>query len=475
MNAAATPSAARGKVPVHDLEAEAAVLATVLTTGTVDEVADTLRAEDLYAPVHRSIYTAALALAAAHEPIDAVTVAGWLRSRDMLQAAGGASAIARVVNETPDAPHVEQYARHLVDLARQRKLVAIAWEIIGEGYDGVGDVGEWLASKEQAVFDLARVHGASPEQHVREVVVDVFRELEALHASGGGMMGLSTGLRDLDGALGGLCPGELTVIAGRPGMGKSALAVGFAEAVAEQRRAAPIFSLEMPRRQVALRMACSRAGVDGKRLRRNAVTPDDWSALASASQELSRLPIWIDDTAALRPLDLRARVRRTAARAKREGSPLGVVVVDYMQLMNGRDGLAKGSNREQEISSISRSLKGLAKECEVAVVALSQLNRDVERRENKRPSMADLRESGAIEQDADAIVFVYRHEYYEPDNSDARGVAELIVAKQRQGESGTVFAHFDGPRTRFANLHPEAATRYRETVLDAQPRKGRAS
>jgi len=469
------PAAARGKVPVHDLDAEAAVLATVLTTGTVDEVADTLRAEDLYAPAHRSIYTATLALAAAHEPIDAVTVAGWLRSRDMLQAVGGASAIARIVNETPDAPHVEQYARHLVDLARQRKLVGIAWEIIGEGYDGVGDIGEWLAGKEQAVFDLARVRGASPEQHVSEVVVDVFRELEALHESRSGMLGLSCGHHDLDMAIGGLCAGELVIVAGRPGMGKSALAVGAAEHVATGGRAAPVFSLEMPKRQVALRMACSRAGVDGKKLRRNQLQPDDWTRLAAASQELSKLPIWIDDTPGLKPLDLRARVRRTAARAAREGTPIGVVVVDYLQLMNGRDGLAKGSNREQEISAISRGLKALAKECNVCVIACAQLNRDVERRENKRPTLADLRESGAIEQDADAIVFVYRHEYYYPDDANARGIAEIIVGKCRDGEPGTVFAHFDGPRTRFANLHPEDVRRYRETVLDAQPRKGRSS
>jgi len=460
----------RGRVPPHDLDAEAAVLSALLNDGAaLDAVADILRPEHFYSKANARIFEAVLALSAVGTRGDIVTVAGWLRAREQLARVGGAEYLARIADATPHVAHVADHARVVRERWRVRRMIAECQRIAAEGYGDVGDVDEWIGRAEGTVFALAGDKAAGSGAYVREVVREAFSDLEKLHASGTGMLGLSTGLRDLDGALGGLCPGELVVVAGRPGMGKSALATGFAEAVARSGRGVALFSLEMPRAQLGLRMACGVARVDSALARRNRLTPDDWSALTTASQDLARLPVWIDDTAAVRPLDVRARVRRFAAETARAGSPIGLVVVDYLQLMNGRDGLAKGSNREQEIAHLSRSLKALAKEANVCVVALSQLNRGVETRPDKRPSMSDLRESGAIEQDADAIVMVYRHEYYSPDDDAAAGVAELILAKARSGQPGTVLAHFDGPTTTFRDLANGDA--YREAVLAARKKR----
>ncbi len=472
---------ASGRVPPHDLDAEAAVLSAILIErDALDKVLETLQPEHFYSEANRRIYEAAVELSSKGTPVDIVSVAGALRDRERLSQVGGSAYLAQLVDSVPSVAHVETYARMVKEKWRVRQLIATCQKVAAEGYGNVGEVQAFIDGAEQAVYEIARMPEASSVQRIEPIIRSVFEQITELARRGERITGVPTGFERLDGKTAGLHDGELTIVAARPGMGKTSFVLNVAVNVASPKTIAEpgseggledlgvgeareepgmgvvVFSLEMPREQLASRMVCSEGRVDVGKMRQGFLQDRDWNSLTQAASFLYRLPIWIDDTPSLGVLELRAKVRRLQAEYDRPspegglGRRIGLVVVDYLQLMSGNQ---YTSSREQEISEISRGLKRLAKELRVPVIALSQLNRAVETRgtKDKRPQLSDLRESGAIEQDADNIVFIFRDDYYEAE-SDQRGIAELIIAKQRNGPTGKVKVRFEAAYTRFDNL-----------------------
>jgi replicative DNA helicase len=475
------PPVIAGRVPPHDLDAEAAVLSAVmLKRDALDHVAEILKPEHFYSEANGRIFEAALALALASQPIDTVQIASWLRDREKLAQIGGVAYLAQIVDATPAVAHVGAHAKTVREKWRLRRLIAECQRVSAEGYGDVGAVQEFIDGAEQAVYQIARTVETNSAQPIHQVLRAAFEQINKAAERGDQITGISTGYAKLDEKTAGLHDGDLTIVAARPGMGKTSFVLNLAVNVASPRtitvpgpqdrgyggpeeRQEPgfgvaVFSLEMPREQLATRMVCSEGRVDVGKLRGGHLTPEDWRRLTEAASLLSVLPIWLDDTPAIGLLELRAKVRRMQAEYNRPATAdhpeqrMGLVVIDYLQLMSGRPGV---TSREQEISEISRGLKQLAKELRVPVIALSQLNRAVETRsgKDKRPQLSDLRESGAIEQDADMIVFIYRDEYYNPE-SEHKGIAELIIAKQRNGPTGKVLTRFTSSCTRFDNLQP---------------------
>lgn len=469
-----------GRVPPHDLDAEAAVLSAVLLSSEAfDEVNDVLRPEHFYSDANRRVFEAIVDLQSAGKPVDVVTVATWLRDRERLQQVGGAPYLAQLTDSIPFVAHIGAHARVVREKWRVRQVIATCQRFAAEGFGQVGEVQDFIDQAEQAIFDIARVPETTAVRPVREAIHGAFDILVAASKRGEGITGVPTGFDRLDKKTAGLHKGDLYIVAGRPGMGKTSFVLNMAVNVAAPRRVRTsdpndplgageveqpgwgvgFFSLEMPREQLASRLLAVEARVDVSRLRSGAIKHEDWNKLTDAAAKIGRLPIWLDDSPALGLLDLRAKIRRLKAEISRKtgdgpaAQDLGLVVIDYLQLMQGRKDAA---SREQEISEISRGLKQLAKEMSVPVMALSQLNRSVETRttKDKRPQLSDLRESGAIEQDADAIMFIYRDEYYFQESPD-RGIAEIIIAKQRNGPTGTVKVRFTSEYTRFDNLASE--------------------
>jgi replicative DNA helicase len=476
---------AGGRVPPHDLYAEAAVLsAALLAPEVVDLVSGQLRPEDFYVDANRRIYEAILDLSAANRPVDMVAVAGWLNDRGRLQQIGGPAYLAELTEATPAIVNVEHHSGTIREKARLRQLIQACHRISAEAYGDCGEVQGFIDQAEQTVFDIARVAQSSSIVPVRTAIHEAFRIIADAAKRSGGITGAPTGFTRLDRLTAGLQDGDLMIVAGRPGMGKTSFVLNIAANMAKPSAVgdgsspdtygeAPVvepgygvafFSLEMPKEQLAARLLATEARVDVSRIRSGSLRGDDWHKLTEAAARLSRMPIWLDDTPALGLLELRAKVRRLQAEISRGGSELaparrlGLVAVDYLQLMQGR---RDAGSREQEISELSRGLKQLAKEMRVPVLALSQLNRAVETRTSKdrRPQLSDLRESGAIEQDADCILFIYRDEYYHPDSPD-KGQAEVIIAKQRNGPTDTVKTKFTGAYTRFDNLADEDHDEY---------------
>ncbi len=474
------PPVIAGRVPPHDLDTEAAVLsALLLDRDALDRVLEFLKPEHFYSEANGRIFEAATELALAGTPIDIVSVASWLRDRGRLTQIGGASYLAQLTDATPAVAHVAAHARVVREKWRLRQLIATCQRVSAEGYGDVGGVQDFIDSAEQAVYDIARTPESNSAAPLAQVLRAAFEQINAAAERGDRITGVSTGYERLDAKTAGLHDGDLTIVAARPGMGKTSFVLNLAVNVASPRTISTpspnhdgygaeesepgfgvaVFSLEMPREQLATRLVCSEGRVDLGKLRQGYLQADDWRRLTEAASFLSSLPIWIDDTPALTLLELRAKVRRIQAEYSRSGTvggrepKLGLVVVDYLQLMKGRDGV---NSREQEISEISRGMKQLAKELRVPVIALSQLNRAVETRttKDKRPQLSDLRESGAIEQDADMIIFIYRDDYYNPETTNQKGIAELIVAKQRNGPTGKVLVRFASAYTRFDNLAP---------------------
>lgn len=473
------PSPSRtGRVPPSDLDAEAAVLSAVLLdAGAFDQVQEFLGPDQFYADANRRIFEAVVDLSSAGRPVDVVSVAGWLKDRGRLEQIGGSPYLAQLADATPAVAHVAAHALAIREKWRLRSLIATCQRFAAEGYLTPPDVQAFIDRAEQAVFDIARTPEGTTVEPVRDAVVRAFKILEDAERRGGGVTGIPTGFTRLDRQCSGLHTGDLYVVAGRPGMGKTAFVLNVALNVAaasvveapsaEDYFDAPVeepghgvlfCSLEMPKEQLAARLLASEARVDMANIRGGSMSREDWSKLTEAASRLARLPLWLDDTPALTLLDLRAKIRRLQAELSRGESAvpargLGLVAVDYLQLMQGR---RDAGSREQEISELSRGLKQIAKEMKVPVLALSQLNRAVETRTSKdrRPQLSDLRESGAIEQDADTILFIYRDDYYYRD-SEHKGVAELIVAKQRNGPTGTVLSKFTAAYTRFDNLAAE--------------------
>jgi replicative DNA helicase len=449
----ADPQLVALKLPPHSVEAEQSLLgALLLDNQAFDRVADLVSAADFYRDDHRRIWRHIARLIEATRPADVVTVSESVEASEDKDKTGGASYLAALAQNTPSALNIRRYAELVRERAVQRRLAQVATEIAETALAPTGkDVGQLLDEAESKIFQIAE-SGARKDQGligISPVLARVFERIDHLHSQDhpSDVTGVPSGFVDLDRKTAGLQPGELIIVAGRPSMGKTALALNIAEHVALHPSVSlpvAIFSMEMSASQLAMRMLSSMARVDQSKLRTGRLDNEEWANLTDAIGKLNEARIYVDETAALNALELRARARRM----KREYGKLGLVVVDYLQLMSAT---SQGENRATEISEVSRSLKALAKELDVPVIALSQLSRAVEQRNDRRPLMSDLRESGAIEQDADLILFIYREEVYAPEKEEARGRAEVIIGKQRNGPIGTIALTFMGQFTRFAN------------------------
>lgn len=435
------------KVPPHSVEAEQAVLGGLMLDNTEwDNIADVILAEDFYRPEHRLIFQVMSEHSEARNPIDVVTLVGSLKSLNELHNAGGLDYLSELSGNARGTANMRAYADIIRERSILRRLIGVANGIADTGYNTGGrKAAEILDEAEQKVFNIAderpQDQGPIPINPLLTKAVD---RIDELAASDGSLTGLTSGFRDLDEMTSGWQKSDLVIIAGRPSMGKTAFAMNLVEnAIMSSEKPVLVFSLEMPAESLIFRMLSSIGRIDQTRLRTGQLNEDDWPGFNNAVSKLKDSPLYIDDSANLSPMEMRARARRIV----REHGGLGMVVVDYLQLMQ-----IKGfnENRVGEISEISRSLKLLAREFECPVIALSQLNRGLEQRPNKRPVMSDLRESGAIEQDADVIAFIYRDEVYNEDSPD-KGVAEIIIGKQRNGPIGTIRLSFQGQFTRFEN------------------------
>ena len=434
------------KVPPQNLEAEESVLGGILLDpDALDRIIEVMSAADFYRDAHRTIFETMLALSERGEPIDLITLSDALKARGQLPQVGGATFLAELGDKVASAANVAHYARIVRDKAVLRSLIRVSGEIVGRCYDSQDDIEQFLDEAERLIYDVSEQRIRPAFFKVGDMIMDTIKTVEQLYERKEMVTGVPTGFLDLDQKTAGLQPADLVIIASRPSMGKTAFALNIAQYVALQTNATVgVFSLEMAKEQLVMRLLCAEARVDNAKVRAGYLAERDFPRLAMAAGRLAEAPIFIDDTPGLNVLELRAKARRL----KREHD-LGVVIVDYLQLMRGLD--QKQENRVQELAEISRGLKALAKELQVPVVALSQLNRQVETRGDKRPIMSDIRESGSIEQDADVILFLYRDEMYHADSAD-EGTAEIIIGKQRNGPIGTVRLAFRSEYTRFENL-----------------------
>jgi replicative DNA helicase len=435
------------KVPPQNMEAEQSVLGGILLENpALNAVLEILTGADFYSEGHRKIFNAIVDLSDRGEPSDLVTLSSHLKDRKQLDQVGGMAYLASLVDSVPSAANITYYARIVKEKAILRNLIATATEILQKTYNAGADIDAVLDEAEQAIFDISENKIRPSFFSIRDVVKENFRELEKLAERKELITGVPTGFDKLDEITSGLQRSDLIIIAGRPSMGKTAFALNIAQnAALKSGIPVAVFSLEMAKEQLVFRMLASEARVDSQRLRKGFLGETDWTKLVKASADLSEAAIYIDDSPAITVLEMKAKARRLKADAG-----LGLIILDYLQLMRGG---AYKESREQEISEISRSLKALAKELNVPIIALSQLNRKVEDRTDRRPQMADLRESGAIEQDADVIAFIYRDEvYHKSEDNPEKGIAEIIIGKQRNGPTGTVKLAFLEKYTSFENL-----------------------
>ena len=438
------------KLPPHSVEAEQSVLGGLLLDNNAwDKIADVVNEADFYRQDHRLIYRHVALLIGRSAPADVVTISESLESSKELQNAGGIAYLGALAQNTPSAANIRRYAEIVREKSVMRKLAEVGTAISESAYNPLGrTAGELLDSAEAKVFEIAEAsaRGKQGFVNIQPLLRQVVERIEVLYnrEEDSDVTGIATGFADLDQKTSGLQPGDLIIVAGRPSMGKTAFSLNIAENVAlYSKKPVAVFSMEMGGAQLAMRMLGSVGRLDQHKLRTGRLADDDWPNLTHALGKLSEAPIYIDETPSLNSIELRASSRRLY----RQHGGLGLIVVDYLQLMSAA---SAGENRATEISEISRSLKALAKELNVPVIALSQLNRSLEQRPNKRPVMSDLRESGAIEQDADLILFIYRDEVYNPETQD-KGIAEIIIGKQRNGPIGTVRLTFLGEYTRFEN------------------------
>jgi len=437
------------RLPPHSVEAEQAVLGGLLLSNSAwDRIGDVINQTDFYRHDHRVLWRAITELVEDNKPADVLTVSEALKTGGELQDVGGIAYLHQLASGTPSAANIRRYAEIVRERAIMRKLAEVGTAIADSAYTPQGrEARQLLDEAETKILEIGEKGGRSSEsfEKMSSILADVMTRLDELHRNPAAVTGKATGFVDLDEMTTGLQDGDLIIIAGRPSMGKSSLALNMAEHIGlELKLPVLFFSMEMGSSQLALRLLGSVGKVDAQKLRTGRLDPGDWDRLGTALGKLNEAPILIDETPSLNPLELRARARRKA----REYGGLGLVIVDYIQLMQGAD--AGLENRATEIGEISRGLKSMAKELKVPVIALSQLNRSLEQRPNKRPVMSDLRESGAIEQDADVIFFIYRDEVYNEDSPD-KGIAEIIIGKQRNGPIGTVKLTFLGKHTRFEN------------------------
>jgi replicative DNA helicase len=444
------------KIPPQNLEAESSVLGGILLENeAINLVLELLRPDDFYRESHRKIFRAMIELSDRNEPIDLITLSELMKSRNDLEAVGGTAYLASLADFVPTAANISYYARIVREKSILRSLISTATDIATRGYEDQGNVEEFLDTAEKVIFDISEKKVKASFVAVGDMIKDTLKTVEKLYERKEMVTGVPTGYDDLDRLTAGLQPSDLIVVAGRPSMGKTAFSLNIAANAAFAGTGVAVFSLEMAKEQLVLRMLCSEARVDNSKIRSGYLGERDFPKLANAAGRLHEALIYIDDTPAISALELRAKARRLVRDRTKK---VGLIVVDYLQLMRG---MGTASNREQEISEISRSLKALAKELHVPVIAISQLNRRVEDRGDKRPMMSDLRESGAIEQDADVIMFIYRDEVYNP-KSDNKGVAEVIIAKQRNGPIDTVELTFLSEFTRFENYTARDEDYYQE-------------
>lgn len=430
----------------HNIEAEISILGGVLQDNSLlPVVLESLKPDDFYLQSHQKIFSAIVELANSGQVVDILTVANKLEELKELTQSGGHSYLVKLVESVPTTAHIESYIKIVKQKSLLRKLLHTAQEIIISGMEEeIKDIDQFMDQVESAIFQITQYRFISPYKHIKELVFEAFKEIEEAGKRGSRITGVPSGFTDLDEKTAGFQPGDLIIIAGRPSMGKSAFALNIAtNAALRYKKNVIIFSLEMSRYQLVRRMLCSEARIDSSRLRTGKLTKEEWAHLIEVASILSDTNIFVDDTPALPVMEMRAKARRLK-------SEYGVdlIIIDYLQLMKG---ITKPESREREISEISGSLKSLAKELNVPVIALSQLNRELERRSDKRPVLADLRESGAIEQDADLILFIYRDEVYNKDTENPN-IAEIIIGKQRNGPIGTIFLYFSKEHTRFDNL-----------------------
>jgi len=435
-----------GRLPPHDRAAEMAVIGGILLDNeSVNSALELLQDTDFYVRAHQVIFKAMTELSERLEPIDAVTLGAELKKSKALEAAGGLEYISQIVDSTPTAANVGYYSRVVRGLSLRRKVIHEVTEIANAAYTPSGEIDSFIDEVESRIFKVSESRINAAFSKMSDLVKGSIKEVERLYANQGQLSGIPSGFAQLDAMTSGLQPSDLIIVAGRPAMGKTSLVLSIARHIGlDSRKPVAVFSLEMSKQQIVMRMLCAEARVSNSKVRSGKLADTDFPRLVDAASKLAQADIFVDDTPAISVLEMRAKCRRL----HRE-KPLAAVIVDYLQLMKGSSRNAE--RREQEISEISGSLKALAKELHVPVIALSQLNRSVESRQDKRPMMSDLRESGAIEQDADIIGFVYRDEVYNPESPD-KGVAELIIGKHRSGPVGTVRLAFQGEFTVFENL-----------------------
>ena len=448
MAQAATPLQ-EPQVPPQNLDAEESVLgAMMLSTGAIAAVSEVLSGDgrEFYRESHAKIYRAALALYAKGEPVDAITLVDELDERGELEDVGGRVRVHELAALVPASANAGHYAQIVKESATLRGLIRVGGEIARLGWERPGETAELVDRAEQILFDLSQEKATSEFSHIEALLKESFERITQLYESGADVTGIPSGFRDLDRITSGFQEGNLVVMAARPSMGKSALGLGVAANLAV-RRGIPValFTLEMSKSEVTQRLMCSEAKVESQRLRTGKLSADDWPRLTAACDKLAKAPIYVDDTGSITMMEIRSKARRL----KGKHPDLGLIIVDYLQLMTS--GMT-AENRVQEVSQISRSLKVLARDLDVPIIALSQLSRAVEQRHDKRPILSDLRESGSIEQDADIVMFIYRDEYYNGEESEQQGLAEVIVAKHRNGPTDTVKLSFLKRYAKFSDL-----------------------
>ena len=434
------------RVPPHNHEAEQSVIGAIfLEPQALITVAEIVNPEDFYRIAHQKIFDTMINLSDHGKAIDVVTVTEELSAKKELEDVGGLSYLAEIANAVPTAANVVHYARIVEEKALLRRLIRVATTIVEDGFTREDEVEELLAEAEKKMMEVSSRKNAGDFTHIKDVLVKTYDNIELLHTRKGDVTGVPTGFRDLDKITAGFQRNDLIIVAARPSVGKTAFALNVAQNVATKTdENVAIFSLEMGAEQLVMRMLCAEGNIDAQVLRTGALQTEDWRKLTMAMGSLSNAGIFIDDTPGIRVNDIRAKCRRL-----KQEYGLGMIMIDYLQLIQGPG--RSGENRQQEVSDISRSLKGLARELEVPVIALSQLSRGVEQRQDKRPMMSDLRESGSIEQDADIVSFLYREDYYDKETED-QNMIEIIIAKQRNGPTGTVKLAFVKEYNKFGTI-----------------------
>ena len=434
------------RVPPQNIEAEQSVLgAMLIKKEAITQAQELLRPNDFYREAHRIVFETMLELAGDNEAVDLVTLTEALRKKEMLEKVGGISFITALANYVPTAANIVYHAQIVKEKSELRHLIDAATEIASAAYEATDDVKDIMDDAEKKILAVAANQTGGAFEPIRNIVIDTVGRVETLYENQGGLTGISTGFRDLDRDTSGLQKSDLILVAARPSMGKTAFTLNIATYAAMHGHTVAFFSLEMSKEQLVQRMLCSEGGIDSQRLRTGQLEDADWDRLINTADRVSKASIYIDDTAGINVMDLRSKARRLKAE-----HGLDLIVIDYLQLMQGR-ARSNSDNRQQEISEISRSLKALARELDVPVVALSQLSRSVESRTVKKPMLSDLRESGSLEQDADIVMFLYREDYYDQE-TERKNITEVIIAKHRNGPIGTIELFFQKEFTKFRDL-----------------------